>query len=135
MQFYTSAIQWGNNVLVRGYKDGASFVKKTPFSPTLYVNTKRDESEFKTLDGKLLGPIKFDAIKDAKDFVKEHDGVHGFEFFGNTRYNYQWISENYKGDIEYNFDQLKIVACDIETSVGTRKFNGSHNIKVRKKSK
>jgi DNA polymerase elongation subunit (family B) len=83
------------------------------FKPTLYVNSKQ-KSDWKSLYGVDLSPIVFSDMKDATDFVKQYDDVAGFEVHGMTDYQYQYINENFNGDIEYDIDKMKIVFLDIE---------------------
>lgn len=116
MKFYTSATQWGNRILTRGYSNGKPWILREEFKPSLFVKSK-SETEYKTLDGQNLDRRKFDSVTDAKKFVDDHKAVHGFEYFGNTKFNYQWISENNPGEIQYDFNQLRIFSLDIETTV------------------
>ena len=51
MRFYTNVVQWGNNILVREYKNGERLTHKVKYSPTLYVPVQKDTG-WKTLDGK-----------------------------------------------------------------------------------
>ena len=65
MQFYTNVAQWGNQILVREYKNGERVNRKVKYSPTMYVPVQK-ETEWKTLDGKYATPYKFDTIKETK---------------------------------------------------------------------
>jgi len=112
--FYTNAITYGDNILVRGYRDGLPFKEKVPFKPTLFVNSKHP-SKFKTIYGEQVDEVKPGSIKDAKEFCKQYESVHGFPIFGNTDYNRQYISENYTGDVKYDFNMLRVYFLDIET--------------------
>lgn len=116
MKFYTSASQWGNHILTRGYSDGKPWIRREDFTPSLFVHSK-NETEYKTLDGRSLDRMVFGSINEGKEFVKRYEETHGFQFFGNTKFNYQWISENTTGEVKYDFDQLRILSIDIETEV------------------
>lgn len=113
-KFYTTAIQRGSKVLVRGYDKGRRFEEKVDFEPSLFVP---GPGEYRTLSGEPLSRRKFESIRHAKDFVRDHQNVHGFSFYGMTRYNYQWIVDNYVDKVPYDFNRLKIAILDIETSV------------------
>jgi len=115
MQFYTSVTQWGNNILFRGYEKGRRVSYKVPFSPTLFVKSKK-ESKYKSLEGINLDPIKFGDINDAKDYLKRYKDVEGFEIYGNTNFAYQFISEKYPNEIDFDLKKIKIVTIDIETT-------------------
>ena len=54
MLFYTNVNRIGNDILVRGYKDGKRVKGRVEFKPTLYVPTK-EETKFRTIDGRPVG--------------------------------------------------------------------------------
>lgn len=112
--FYTNAITYGNNILVRGYRDGVPFRDKIDYSPTLYVKSNKP-TKFKTIYGEFVDEIKPGSIRDARDFFKQYEHIHGFSIYGMADYNRQYISDNYAGDIKYQFNLLKIYSIDIET--------------------
>lgn len=114
--FYTNSKQYGNQVLVRGIKDGKRFIGKDKFRPTLYSLSPK-ETKFKSLFDEPLAPVRFSDINDARQYVKQYEGVHNFKIFGNTNYQFQWISECYRGKVEYNPDQIDTQTIDIETTV------------------
>jgi DNA polymerase elongation subunit (family B) len=116
VKFYLNSKQYGNNVLVRGIENGERFIEKFPFQPTLYSRVNR-ETGFKSLEGEHLLPKVFDDINGARDFVKKYRDVDNFPIFGNTAFQFQWIADNYKGEIEYDLDQIKVMSIDIETTV------------------
>ena len=78
MKFYTNVHQIGDHILVRGYEDGKRFDDRIEYHPTLFVPT-RDKSEYKSIDGKYLAPIKPGTIKETRDFIRRYDGVDNFE--------------------------------------------------------
>jgi DNA polymerase elongation subunit (family B) len=116
--FYTNAVQYGNNILLRGIRDGERVQYKIPFSPTLFVKAKiaEKESKYKSIHGESLEPIKFDSINDAYDFLKQYQDVDGFDIFGNSNFAYQFISKVYKQDIDFDLSKIRIATIDIETT-------------------
>lgn len=118
MKFYTSFHQFGNRVLLRGYEFGNRVQKKLSYEPTLYV-TKGSESaaktKFRLLDGTPVHPIKFDGIREARDFMKKYDDVENFKVYGSTNFAYCCIHEEYKGQIDYDPSLISVVYLDIET--------------------
>ena len=114
-KFYTNVQQYGNRILVREVSNNKKYTNKVEFKPTLFVKSQK-ESKFKSLFEDNLEPIKFLDINDAKKFVKDYSEVENFPIFGNTSYAYQYITENYAGDIDYDLTQLKIFTIDIETA-------------------
>jgi len=116
MKFYTNVEQAGNRLLVRGYEGGSPFSYRVPFNPTLYVATKK-YSEWKTLEGEWVEPIKLGSINDAKEFVKKYREVDDFDIYGNTRYLYQYIVEEHpENEIRYDTSKIRIFNIDIETA-------------------
>jgi DNA polymerase elongation subunit (family B) len=115
MKFYTSVNQYGNNILVRGVNNGKMVQERIPFKPTLFVKS-RGESKHKSLYGENLQSINFENINDAKDYISQYKDVENFPIFGNTNFAYQYITENFSDNIEFDISQIKIWSLDIETS-------------------
>jgi DNA polymerase elongation subunit (family B) len=116
MQFYTNVFPYGNRMLVRGYENGKPFSHKLDYYPTLYVNSKKEDSEWRTLDGAIVDEMKPGLIKDTREFVKRYEEVQGFDIYGNTNYVCQYISDNYDYDVRFDMEQIKVYTIDIETA-------------------
>ena len=115
MKFYTSVQQSGNTILVRGYDHGRQFSNRVKFNPTLFLPTEKP-SEWKTLDGKRVRPVPQGTIKDAREFVETHKELENFPVYGQTRYNNQYILEEYPWDeMKFDMNQIRIFTLDIET--------------------
>ena len=115
MKFYTSVQQAGNTILVRGYDHGRQFSDRVKFNPTLFLPTEKP-SEWKTLDGKNVRPVLQGTIKDARQFVDTHKEMEDFPVYGQTRYNNQYILEEYPWDeMKFDMNQIRIFTLDIET--------------------
>ncbi len=78
--YYTNVASVGNNILYRGIKDGRRVKGKIPYSPTLFLPSKKP-TKFKTLTGEYLEPMKFDSIREARDFVKRYEEVSNFKIY------------------------------------------------------
>ena len=116
MKFYTNVEQAGNRLLVRGYDAGSAFAYRVSFNPTLYVPTK-NYTEWRTLEGDCVEPIKMGSINSAKDFIKEYKEVPDFDIYGNRRYLYQYITEEHPEDeIKYDTSRIRVFNIDIETA-------------------
>ena len=112
-KFYTNIQLAGDTILYRGYDNGEPVQFRTQFSPTLYVlSNKKDK--FKTLDGRSVSPIEFSSSREAREFIKTYDGVEGFEVHGYERFVYQYMRREFPGDVDYDINQMKIYALDIE---------------------
>ena len=111
--FYTNIQLAGDTILYRGYEDGKPVSYRANFSPTLYV-LSRNKEEFKTLDGRYTSPIQFQTAREARDFIRQYENVEGFEVHGYERFVYQYIRQEFPGEVDYNIGQMKIFAMDIE---------------------
>ena len=125
MEFYTAVHPIGDRIFIRGVENGKRYQRKLEFSPTLYVTSKKP-SKWKTLEGTFVDEVQPGTIKDTRDFIKRYDGVQGFDVYGNSNYAYQYISDNYSHDINWDMEQIKVFTIDIETSTE----NGFPDIKT-----
>ena len=117
MKFYTNVFQIGNSMLIRGYDNGKHFSDREEFHPTFFVPSKKKRSKWKTLDGKLVEPVKPGTIRDCREFIDKYSQVQGFNVYGNERYVHQYISENYPEDeIKFDLSKIKLVTIDIEVA-------------------
>ena len=116
MKFYTNVEQAGNNLLVRGYEGGRAFSEKVKFNPTLYLPTS-NFSKWRTLEGQCVEPMKQGTISDAKETIQRYRDVTNMEVYGNTRYLYQYIAEEYPADqVQFDPKQIRVFNVDIETA-------------------
>ena len=115
MEFYTSVNPIGDRIFVRGVENGKRYQRKLEFSPTLYVTAKKP-SKWKTLEGTFVDEVQPGSIKETRDFIKRYDGVQGFSVYGNSNYAYQYISDNYEHDVNWDMEQIKVFTIDIETA-------------------
>ena len=112
-KFYTNIQLAGDTILYRGYEDGEPVQFRARFSPTLYVLSKNKE-KFQTLDGRYVSPVKFDKPREGREFIRQYDGVEGFEVHGYERFVYQYIRQEFPDEVDYNVNQIKMYAMDIE---------------------
>ena len=112
MRFYTNIVQWGNNLLLREVVNGERINRKVKYSPTLYARVAK-ETNYKTLEGKYVAPIKHETIKDAKAWAEGYkDQPH--LIYGNTQFAYNYIADEYSNEMSWNIDEILIVTIDIE---------------------
>lgn len=114
MNFYKNVIVHRGKLLVRGVLGGKDYTEKLDFGPTMYVLTQK-ESEYKTLQGQNLKPIKFNTISEARKFKKEVE-TENSPIFGLERFHYQFIGQEYPNQIDWSKDYIKIFTLDIETT-------------------
>lgn len=113
MEFYTNLSRYGNSLLYRGYKDGKRMHVKVPFSPTLYVPVEKP-TQFKSLDGKYVEPVKLENMREAKEFMERYKDVSNFEIYGNTNYIAQYVAEHWPGEIQFDRNIINVTTIDIE---------------------
>ena len=95
MGFYTNVSLRGNKVLYRGFRKGERVQESVDYNPTLFVPSP-EPTKFKTLDGNWVEPFRPGTIRDCRDFIKQYEGVSGFEIYGNTDYVYQFIGDLFR---------------------------------------
>jgi DNA polymerase elongation subunit (family B) len=71
-------------------------------------------SNWKTLFNENLEPIKFGDIRDARDFIRKYDGIENFKIYGNDRFEYAFIAEEFVGQIDWDISLINIAIIDIE---------------------
>ena len=113
MRFYTNVVQWGNQILVREYKNGERLNHKVKYSPTLYDPVQK-ETGWKTLDGKNVTPYKHETIKGAKEFIAQYQNQPHL-VFGLDRFAYTYLADTYPDKVEWDSDKILVVTIDIET--------------------
>tara|TARA_R110000824_G_scaffold292565_4_gene480962 strand:+ start:1408 stop:3969 length:2562 start_codon:yes stop_codon:yes gene_type:complete len=112
-KFYTNVQCVGDNILFRGIVDGKRRQEKIGYRPTLFVPTNK-ESKYKTLNGKSVGSVRPGSIRETRDFVKNYDGVDNFTIYGNRNYQYCFIGDEFRENLEYDRELISIVNIDIE---------------------
>lgn len=111
-RFYTNVWQSKGVIYERSrvIENGNEKRESTVFAPTLFYETSQ-KSLFKTIYGKKVKPKIFeDGIYAAEEWRKKNADIHG-----NTNYIAQYIGKNYKGDVQFDLDRIRIFIFDIET--------------------
>jgi len=111
---YTNVTLLGDAILCRGYENGSPISFKQIIKPTLFVPSPK--GTWKSLDGKQMAPVVQDGARRAREFIEKYKDVDGFEVHGYERFVYQWISENYPGQIRFDMSHMKIITIDIEVA-------------------
>ena len=124
MSFYTNVQLVGDNIHYIGYEDGQRIQRKFKFSPTLFIVTNK-QTKHRTLDGRYAKPVKFDSVREARQFVEKYKEVPNFEVHGYDRYLYQFISKEFPDEVDYDFKGMNIMSLDIEVACE----NGFPNVK------
>jgi DNA polymerase elongation subunit (family B) len=114
MKFYTNVFVRGGKVYCRGYDMGVRTQEVVQYEPYLFVSSPN--GKYKTIDGRRAAIKNFDSIYEAKDFIKKHEDIENFEFFGLTNFAYTYIYDTYKGEIDFDPSMVNVVTIDIEVA-------------------
>lgn len=113
--FYTNVQSLGGRILYRGIKDGKRIKLKIDYEPQLYLPARTGKGTHKSLDGLDLVPKRFDGIREAREFVKQYDGLPGApKIYGNTRFEYAFIAEQHPDMVDWEQDKVSVAIIDIE---------------------
>ena len=112
MRFYTNVTPHGDMLHIRGFENGERFSEKIKYQPRLYFPFK-GQCTHNTLDGKGVMPKSYNSIREARTAIKRYEDHKNF-VYGTDRFQYQYISDNYPGTLEYDKDMLRIYTIDIE---------------------
>lgn len=112
-KFYTNVEIWGGKILYRGVENGKRVRYKVDYNPTLFVPSDKP-TKYKTIYGEYVGPVKPGTIRDCRDFVRQYDGVNNFKVYGNQRYQYCFIADEFDATVDWDISQIRIANIDIE---------------------
>jgi DNA polymerase elongation subunit (family B) len=115
--YYTNVVGIGNNILLRGIDNGRRVSSRVPYKPTFWIKRgikKGSISKWKSLENIQLEPLKFDSIYEAREFVKKYDNVENFKIYGQTFFQYAYISENFGSQVKFDPKDIVIATIDIE---------------------
>ena len=101
MKFYTNVSRYGNSLMYRGYKNGKKIQTKIKYQPTYFVSTAKP-SAWKSLDGNNVSPIKFESMRDAKEWLKVNEHVVGRHIYGNNKHIPAFINDEFPGEIKFD---------------------------------
>lgn len=113
-EFYTSVSRFGNDILLRGYRDGQRISDRIKFGPTLFVPSEK--GSWRSLQGQPLAEVNFDTMREAREFVQQYESTSNFSIYGNTNYIAQFIQSRYPGSIEFDRDKINVTTIDIEVA-------------------
>jgi DNA polymerase elongation subunit (family B) len=111
--FYTNVSVSGKFILFRGVENGKRVRRKIEYHPTFFLSSQ-EKSEYKTLSGEYVKPIKPGTISDCREFLERYEDVDNFPIYGNNRYDYAFIADDYPDDILWDLDKITIANIDIE---------------------
>lgn len=114
-KYYTNVNRWGNTLFVRGISDGKEFRDKLNYSPTLYIESKK-ETGVTSLYGTPLKPTQFDKMQEATEFAKKHEDTN-LKLYGFPLFHSSYINETFpNAEKTYNRDEIRTFNIDIEVT-------------------
>ena len=114
MNFYTHITRYGNMILLRGFENGQRISRKIKYQPTLFVSSPK--GTWTSLSGVKCEPLRFESMRDAKNWVDENKQVAGRQIFGNTRYLSSFANDYYPGKIKFDRNLINVTSIDIEVA-------------------
>lgn len=114
MRFWTDFSQQGSSILYRGYEDGKRVQRKVRYRPYLFINDQN--GDFSTLEGKPVAKKQFNSIYDAKEFITKNKGMSNNPIYGYDRFDYVFIADSFKDDVEFDPSLVKVANIDIEVA-------------------
>lgn len=118
MNFYTNVALSKGKVLLRGYENGQKIKKEIPYSPYLFLPSKK-QTEYKTIYGNYVDRIDFANVWDAKKWINEYKDVTGFSYSGMDKWQYVYIHDNYPKEMQYDVNLIRGLIFDIEVDTST----------------
>lgn len=114
-KFYTNVLCVGNNILYRGVENSRRVRLKISYTPRMFLPAETKKNNlWKNLQDQPLEEIKFDSIRECRDFIKRYEEVDNFKIYGNNRYEYAFIADEFKGMVEWDQSKINIAVIDIE---------------------
>lgn len=110
--FYTNVFKRGNKLFLKGYDKGLRVNQVIDYKPYLFLPNAN--GTYQTIKGEKVEKKEFDSMSSARDFIEQYKDVSNFKYYGITNFEYLYINDNFKGDIDYNVSWIKVGNIDIE---------------------
>jgi DNA polymerase elongation subunit (family B) len=104
---------YGKYILYRGIEGGKHVSRRVAYRPTFFVPSK-NKSKYKTLAGDYVEPVEPGDINDAREFLERYKDVETFPIYGNNRYDYTYISDQFPEDVIWDRKYIAVAYLDIE---------------------
>ena len=111
--FYTNVSVSGRFILLRGVENDRRVRRKVEFRPTFFL-LSQEQSDYTTLAGDYVKPIQPGTIPECREFLQRYENVDNFPIFGNNRYEYAYIADEYPDDILWDINKITVAYLDIE---------------------
>ena len=111
--FYTNVAVAGKYILLRSVENGKRVRRKVEYRPTFFL-LSQEQSDVTTLAGESVKPIQPGTISECREFLERYKSVDNFPVFGNNRYEYAYIADEYSDDILWDASKILTAYLDIE---------------------
>ena len=111
--FYTNVAVAGKYILLRSVENGKRVRRKVEYRPTFFL-LSQEQSDVTTLAGESVKPIQPGTISECREFLERYKSVDNFPVFGNNRYEYAYIADEYPDDILWDAGKILTAYLDIE---------------------
>ena len=100
-------------MLLSYYEGGIKFNTEVKIKPYMFTPSAK-KTPYKNMEGNYVEKKLFSSPFEARQFIREHEGIDGYNLYGSTYFDYVWINDNYK-DLKSDNSILRIGNYDIET--------------------
>ena len=111
-EVYTDCRVYRGQILYRGRVGNKRIQDKRRYEPYLFLEDEK--GTYRTLQGRKVKKKDFRSISDAKQFIREHEELNGFKFYGFTNFEYTYIYDKFPGKIVFDKNNISIGSVDIE---------------------
>ena len=116
MDFYTNVYLNRGKIHVKGIKNGKPHRDIVSYAPYVFLPSK-DETAYKTIDGKYVDKMNFNTIPQAREFIKQYKDVDGFHIYGLTKFEYLYLYDMFQGQVSFDPSAVSVVGLDIENTM------------------
>jgi DNA polymerase elongation subunit (family B) len=110
-KFYTDVHVHRGTIRHSYYEDGEKCYSDEPYCPSLFMQTNKP-SNFHDVHGNTLEQIAFGSIKEYNEYKKNYGQA--LELFGSIEPKYQFISEEYPVEMQFDAKRIRTLLYDIE---------------------
>ena len=117
MKFYTRCDMVSGHFRVRGYEDGKQFDESVVARPYHFEHSSKDtETPYRTIDGKRVTKRYFESRRDILNARQEIAQTANRECYGMELSLYPFLYDNYKGEMQYDSELIRVINIDIEVA-------------------
>lgn len=116
-RFYTNVSRRGDQILYRGYDEsGRPEVSRFRYKPRLFVPAEGGQWAALLEPETKLREVRFESMKECRDFIQSYADVDGYTIHGNDRHIYSFIHEQFPSEISFDSSKIRALAFDIEVA-------------------